>query len=235
MARVAFDEADKYGGQGGAGFFQLKDEGDKAKVRVMYETVDDIVGDSVHEVPVLDEYGEPVMGKNGRPRKQYVNCLREYNDSKEVCPFCRDGKYVTVKLFIPVYNLDENKVQIWERGKTYFKRMTRIASRYDNIVSQVFEIERSGKKGDQQTEYFIEPVGKADDTTLADLPPLTEILGNHVLNKTADDMEYYLTEGHFPPTGDEDEDERPKRRRQQEEDVPVRRRTPSKRSNEDVY
>lgn len=232
MARVAHDEADKYGGQGGAGFFQLKNNGDKARVRFMYETVDDIVGDSVHEI----DTGR--VGKNGRPIKKYVNCLRDYKDPVDVCPFCADGKYTVVKLFIPVYNIDENKVQIWERGKTYFKRMTRIANKYPNIVSQVFEIERDGEVGDQQTDYYIEPVGDPDNTTLEDLPPLPKILGDHVAEKTADDMEYYLQEGQFPPTGDEDEEEEaPVRRRSSREEAPTRnnarRRTPARRSNDE--
>ena len=246
MARVAFDEADKFGGQGGAGFFQLKDDGDTAEVRFMYDSIDDIVGDSVHEIDMVDENGNVVMSKTGRPRKKYVACLRDYDDPKDVCPFCREGMFVGVRLVVPIYNISEKKVQIWDRGKTMFKKMSRIASKHPSIVSQVFSIEREGKKGDQQTDYYIEAVGQPDKTTLADLPPLPEIHGtsykSHILDKTADEMEYYLQEGQFPPTGDEDdEDEVPVRRRgtrQREEEVPVRRRTPARRSrqdDEDVY
>lgn len=239
MARVAYDEADKFGGQGGAGFFQLKNDGDTARVRFMYDNIDDIVGDSVHEVEMVDENGNVLMGKNGRPRTKYVACLRDYDDPKDACPFCRDGKYVGVRLVVPVYNLDEKKVQIWDRGKTMFKKMSRIASKHPSIVAQVFEVERAGAAGDQQTDYYIEAIGQPDGTTLDDLPPLPEIHGtdykSHILDKTAEEMEYYLQEGQFPPTGDEDDKPVARRRstRQHEEDVPVRRRTPSRRSRED--
>lgn len=237
MARVRHDEVDKYGGQGGAGFFQLKEDKEVAQVRFMYASVDDIVGDTVHEIDMVDENGRVLMGKNGRPRKRYVNCLRDYKDPVDVCPFCREGKYTVVKLFIPIYNIDEDKVQIWERGKTWFKKLTSMASRYPNMVGQIFEIERDGASGDQQTQYNVYPIGQPDDTTLEDLPAMSPILGNHVLDKTAEDMEYYLTEGQFPPTDDDTEEARPVRRRggKQEEEAPVRRRTPSRRSNEDVY
>ena len=245
MARVAFDEAEKYGGQGGAGFFQLKDDGDTAQVRFMYNSIDDIVGDSVHEIGMLDENGNVVMGKNGRPRKKYVACLRNYDDPKDKCPFCKEGMYVAVRLVVPVYNLDTNKVEIWDRGKKMFKKMTRIASKHPNIVSQVFEIEREGAKGDQQTDYYIQAIGEPDDTTLEDLPPLPDIHGNKsnsfIQDKTAEDMEYYLQEGNFPPVDDEDdEDEIPVRHtaRRREENTAPRRRTPARRrsgNNEDVY
>lgn len=260
MARVAFDDADKYGGKGGTGFFQLKDDGDKARVRFMYNSIEDVVLDTVHEVPVLDENGDPIMTPYGKPRTHYVNCLREsYNSPVDDCPFCREKKYQLVKMFIPVYNLDENTVQIWEKGKTFQKDIGRAVSKHPDTVSQVFEIERVGEKGDKQTKYYIDPIGKPDDTTLDDLPPLPEVLGTsrkaHVWDKTADEMEYYLEEGEFPPTDDDDdpgyreEEERPVRRRNSsrrdrnhEEEAPARsrsgRRTPARRSrenDEDVY
>lgn len=263
MARVAFDDADKYGGKGGTGFFQLKDDGDKARVRFMYNSIEDVVLDTVHEVPVLDENGDPIMTPYGKPRTHYVNCLREsYNSPVDDCPFCREKKYQLVKLFIPVYNLDENMVQIWERGKTFQKDIGRAVSKHPDTVSQVFEIERVGEKGDKQTKFYIDPVGKPDGTTLEDLPPLPEVLGTsraaHVWDKTADEMEYYLEEGEFPPTDDDDdyrkeEEERPVRRRNagsrrdhdrdHEEEAPARssrggRRTPARRKyedDEDVY
>ena len=66
MGRVRYDEVDKYGGQGGAGFFSLKDDGDTARVRFMYNGIDDVEAFAVHQIE----------GEDGR--KRYVNCLREY-------------------------------------------------------------------------------------------------------------------------------------------------------------
>lgn len=196
MARFNTETADKYGGQGGAGYFSLKNDKDVATVRFMYNGIDDVVGYAVHQVEIDD-------------KKRYVNCLREYNEPKDKCPFCRENKFTTAKLFIPVYNIDQDRVQIWERGKKFISKISSICARYPEVVSHKFEIERNGAKGDTSTTYEIYEVGK-DDTTLEDLPEAQEILGTIVLDKSADDMEFFLDNGYFPPEGD---------------DAPVRRRS----------
>lgn len=185
MARFKYDEVDHYGGQGGAGYFRLKDDGDIARVRFMYDSIEDVEGFAVHEIEI-----------DGR--KRYVNCLRNYNDPIDACPFCREHKAQQAKLFIPLYNIDEDKVQIWERGKKYFQKMSSLCARYNNLVSHTFEIERNGRAGDQKTTYEVYEVGK-DATTLEDLPETPDVLGGIVLDKTAEDMEVYLETGSFPP------------------------------------
>ena len=64
MARFRAEESENYGGNGGGGFFSLKNDGDIGRVRFMYSGIDDVEGFSVHEVQV-----------DGK--KRYVNCLRE--------------------------------------------------------------------------------------------------------------------------------------------------------------
>ena len=196
MARFNAENAEKYGGQGGAGYFSLKNDKDVARVRFMYNGIDDVVGYAVHQVEI-----------DGK--KRWVNCLREYNEPVDNCPFCRKRMYTSAKLFIPLYNIDEDKVQIWERGKKFISKISSLCARYPDVVSHIFEIERNGKKGETTTTYEIYEVGK-DDTTLEDLPEVTDPLGTLVLDKSSDDMEFYLENGYFPPTG---------------EDAPVRRRT----------
>lgn len=213
MARFKADEAEHYGGQGGAGYFSLKNDKDTAQVRFMYNSVDDITGYAVHEVEI-----------DGK--KRYVNCPREYNQPLDVCPFCAKKKFTTVKLFIPIYNIDQDRVQIWERGKKFIGRISSLCARYPNTVSQIFEIERNGQKSDTQTSYEFYPIEK-DDTTLDDLPEVPDPLGTIVLDKSTDDMEFYLENGYFPP------DDEPVRRRPVE-DEPTResRRTPASRRRE---
>lgn len=196
MARFNTETADKYGGQGGAGYFSLKNDKDVARVRFMYNGIDDVEGYAVHQVEI-----------DGK--KRYVNCLREYNEPKDKCPFCRESMFTTAKLFVPLYNVDEDKVQVWERGKKFVAKISSICARYPNVVSHVFEIERNGKKGEQTTTYEIYEVDK-DNTTLEDLPEASDPLGTIVLDKSADDMDFFLDNGYFPPDGDE---------------VPVRRRS----------
>lgn len=216
MARFRYDEAEKYGGQGGSGFFYLREDGEIAKVRFMYDNIDDVEGMSVHQIEI--------DGKN-----RYVNCLREYNQSVDVCPFCREHMFTSAKLFIPIYDEDEQKVKIWERGKKFFSKISSLCARYPHLVSHVCEIERHGAKGDTQTSYEIYP-GEDDGTTLNDLPERPEILGGLVLDKTADEMEFYLQNGYFKDNA------QPVRRRdtvdRTERSVPTRR-TP--RNREDAF
>ena len=195
MARFNTETAEHYGGNGGAGYFSLKNDKDVAQVRFMYNAIDDVEGYAVHQVEI-----------DGK--KRYVNCLREYNQPIDTCPFCKARMFTTAKLFIPIYNVDEERVQIWERGKKFISKISSICARYPNVVSHIFEIERNGKKGETSTTYEIYETGK-DDTTLEDLPEQNPVLGTLVLDKSADDMEFFLDNEYFPPDGD---------------DAPVRRR-----------
>lgn len=225
MARFNTQTAEKYGGQGGAGYFSLKNDKDVARVRFMYNGVDDVEGYAVHQVEIDD-------------KKRWVNCLREYNQPIDTCPFCREKKFTSAKLFIPIYNIDEDKVQVWERGKKFISKISSICARYPNVVSHVFEIERNGKPGDTATTYEIYEVDK-DDTTLEDLPEVSDPLGTIVLDKSADDMEFFLDNGYFPPDGDE----APVRRRSNkpEEEPPFdedrrgSRRTPATNNRRDRF
>lgn len=225
MAKFNADTVDRYGGQGGTGYFSLKNDGDTAYVRFLYNTADDIEGYAVHEVEV-----------DGK--KRYVNCIREYNQPIDDCPFCKAKKFQVAKLFIPLYNEDEGKVQVWERGKKSFSKISGICARYNKapIVAQTFEIQRNGKSGDKQTTYEIyRSDDPADDTSLEDFE-IPNPLGTIILDKTADDMSFFLEEGYFPPT----DDEKPVRRGREREQVrgsgemPIRRRrTPA--NNEESF
>ena len=232
MPRFRASEVEHYGGQGGAGYFSLKDNGDVAQVRFMMRNIDDLEGYAVHQVEI-----------DGR--KRYVNCLREYNQPIDDCPFCRARMFQTAKFFIPIYNLDEDKVQVWERGKKFASQMSSLMARYSSpdrdFCSQVFEIERQGKKGDTATTYGIFPVGQPDDTTLEDLDELPNILGGLILDKSVEDMEYFLEDGVFPPTdnapvrrrGAREETARTSERDSREERREVRRTPASRRRGED--
>ena len=213
MGRFSMNEVENYGGSGGSGFFRLQNNHDTATVRFLYNSVDDVEGYAVHEVEV-----------NGK--KRYVNCLRAYNEPKDKCPFCREGKPQRAKLFIPVYNENDGQAQIWERGKKMFAKLSSLFSKYNksSIVSQMFDIERIGEAGSTDTDYQIYRVDEpADDATLEDFE-VPQILGRFVLDKSADDMEYYLEEGQFPP---EDDDEQVKPRNNNHSRR-AERRTPSR-------
>lgn len=212
MARFKGSEIEKYGSQStGGSFFSLKNDKEVAAVRFLYNDANDVDGYTVHEVEI-----------DGK--KRYVNCIRKEDTSPvDDCPFCMARQKQMAKLFVPLYNEDEGKVQIWERGKKFYSKLSSILSRYnrDSIVSQIFEIERNGKPHDQQTTYEIyRTQDPADNTKLEDFEQ-PEILGSLVLDKSYEDMEYYLKNNRFPS---DDSDAEPPRRRGGDE--PRRRRTP---------
>lgn len=188
MGRFGVNEADNYGGNGGSMFFALKDDGDVARVRFMYNSMDDVEGYAVHEVEV-----------DGK--RKHVNCLRAYNEPKSKCPFCEAGNFQRAKLYVPIYDVDDGEVKIWERGKNFFQKMSALCARYSSadtpLVAHTFEIERHGKKGDTGTSYEVFEVGH-DDTRLEDLPEIPSVVGNVILDKSADEMREYLATGSFP-------------------------------------
>ena len=211
MARFSYNEVDNYGSTGGSSFFTLRDDGDTARVRIMYNGIDDVEGLSVHEIQLGD-------------KKRYVNCIREYNDPIDMCPLCKANYKIQAKLFVPLYNEDTGETLVWERGKKFFGKISDLCTRYDNLVSRVFEIVRHGKPKDTQTTYEIWPVGDKDNTTFDDLPEPVDVMKGIVLDKTADDMDYFLRYGEFPDNSAPAREEAPRRR---ESSAPARR-TPAR-------
>lgn len=212
MARFSVNDADKFGGQGGTGYFSLKNDKDVARVRFLFDTIEDVEGYAVHEVTIND-------------KKRYVNCLREYGRPISDCPFCRANKFTAVKYFIPLYNEDTNKVQTWERGKKFGAKISSMCSRYTPVSQHTFEIERNGKAGDQTTTYEIYETGSEPfNITDIDIP---DPLGTLVLDKSASDLEYYLSYGEFPA----DDSESIHRRASTTDNSAMSRRTPGRRES----
>lgn len=213
MPRFSYEDADSYGGQSGKGsFFQLKDDGDTARVHLLGNDMNDFDGYAVHQVEV-----------GGKDR--YVNCLRNAGESVEVCPFCAAKKKVIAKVFIPLYNVDAEEVQVWERGKAFFRTLSSYCSRNPKVVNVLTEVERLGKKNDTNTTYNLIKIENTDVKLEDFADEMPQILGGVVLDKTADDMDYYLDHGKFPDT--EGNDKEPEYRRR--ESSSVGRRTPSSR------
>lgn len=184
MARFNANEADNYGGQGNGSFFGLKNDKDTAMVRFMYNGMEDVEGFSVHEVEI-----------DGK--KRYVNCLREYNEPVDSCPLCAARYKVIAKLFVALYDVDADEVKVWDRGKTFLSKLSSLCARYNPLVATPFEIERNGKKGDTNTTYETYAM-ETDDMTLEDLPEVPQVMGTIVLDKSFEDMEYFLDYGDFP-------------------------------------
>lgn len=223
MATFRAGEESNYGGTGGSGFFKIGNDKETKRVRFLYRGVDDVAGMSVHKIE---------LGGSNR----YVNCIREYNEPIDNCPFCKAKYPVQARVFIPIYNEDEGEVQLWDRGaKTWIGRMTSLCARYAStdkqLVSSLFDIERNGKPKDMKTDYNLYYV-QSDDKRIEDFPEPKKALGGLVLDKSAQDMEYFLEHNDFPKTmqsGNSGADEAPIRRRNAE------RRTPETTNREEVF
>jgi len=218
MARFNVANADNYGGQGGGGYFSLKEDKETAQVRFLYDTVDDIEGFAVHEIPDKNS--------NSPYAKKSVNCLREYGAPVDDCPFCKAGKPVKVKYFVPIWNIKENRMQTWERGKKFGGRLSSMCSRYPHLYTHIFEIERQGASGSTETQYEIWETGQTD-VKLEDFGEIQNPLGSHVLDKSAEDMQYYLDRGSFM---DDEDTATPSRDEQQ-----YIRRTPANTNRREVF
>lgn len=211
MARVSYDDSEKYFSGGSSEWFQLKNDGDVARVQFMLNSMEDIPIFSTHKVKV-----------DGKDR--YVDCLRSPEDPIECCPFCAAGLAAKAVRFIIMFQHDDEKVKIWERGRQFMAKLQGLINRYSPLENYVFDIERHGKAGDQTTKYEIYPIDSVQPFNLNDVE-MPDLEGGLILQKSVEEMEYYLNYGQFPDS----EVEQPVnvRRRQSAGSTPVSRRTPA--------
>ena len=186
MARFKAQDVENYKTSNGGSFFSLANDKDYAKVRLMYNDMNDVELFSVHEVEV-----------NGQT--YWVNCLREYDQPVDNCPLCKAGNRLQVKMWVPLYLEDTQEVKIWERGRTFISKLESANRRFNPLVSNIFEIERNGKKGDQNTTYELIQI-EHDDVQLGELPQLPQIEGTIVKTLTFDEITEFLQTGKLPGT-----------------------------------
>lgn len=209
--KINNNDVNKYGGDSLANFFSLSQNGETANVRFLYETVDDIELYAVHQVQLSD----------GSYR--YVNCLKEsYESPEDDCPLCARGretknfseKRTLVKLWVPVLNVDEDEVQVWERGKTFYnKQLLPLMSKYgEPFCGNSFTVTRIGEPGDKKTRYDI-VFTDSDDKIIDDFGDIDIpcVDGTIILNKNFDELNNFVRTRTFDGSGTEEE-ERPERR-----------------------
>lgn len=181
MARFDASQVDNYKTGGSGSFFGLANDKDYATVRFMYNDIKDVELFSVHEIEV-----------NGQT--QWVDCLRTYDEPVDNCPLCAAGNKLNVKMWVPLYIVETGEVKIWERGRTFVSQLDSASRRFNPLCSSTFDIERNGKKGDQNTTYALIAMQK-DDTTLADLPEVPNVVGTVVKQLTFEQLSEYVNTG----------------------------------------
>lgn len=209
MAKVNFNNVDELenqnqGGSGSdVGFFTLRNDNDEAVVRFMCDSTDDFEILTVHDVQIGSKY-----------RK--VNCIRDPREPLDNCPLCKSGARINNRFFIKMIQYDKTtdptsgavkivpKAMIWERSTAYAKTLKSYLDNYGPLSDVICKVIRHGKAGDMQTTYEIVPnLSKAvykdeiyvkDPTLFGDF----EAFGTIVMDRTADEMNYFLASGEFP-------------------------------------
>ncbi len=198
MPVVGIDDVENYRSGGDFNYLQLKEDGDIAKVRFYIESADDLKFYVVHQIEV-----------NGK--KRYVNCIRTYDQPVDDCPLCaealknKDLKSI-VKMFLPVLDLSDNQVKLFERGRTFKDEITGHIRRNAPLVNYPCEIERCGAKGSTDTTYKVYPLAQEkDNTMIKDLPEFDDLLGTYILDMTFEQMKEYLHSGKVTHTSSKEE------------------------------
>jgi len=78
------------------------------------------------------------------------NGYEDYDEAKHA------DKSPSTRIKVNAFNVSENKMQIWEMNPTTFKGLLKVRAKY-GLDKKIFEITRSGAKGDMKTTYSILP------------------------------------------------------------------------------
>lgn len=164
------------------GWFQLKDDGDSAVVRLLHkgETGTDAAsGEPEYDFPIFEVHKLDVDG-SGRDRT--VLC------KGEGCELCKSGNKPSLRMFLQMVNLDEKdkdkQVQLWERGLTDIKQMIGLTSEYGDLTKRNIKIVRSGSKGSLKTTYQYFP----KDPSPMEVPEAQKLVGSLILDLDRDEQ-----------------------------------------------
>ena len=157
-------------------FFNLKKDGDSAIVRLLHSSPDTIESFDTHRI-VLD-------GKNKR-----IRCLGQD------CPLCEALGDSEKRIYIHLYNYDENMEMVWDRTDKILPQLVKLYEDWKPLNSAVFKITR---KGDEFPKYDIVPI----NPTQYKEPPTDSIDINiakfYSMHRDADAIKQFLETGKFP-------------------------------------
>ena len=130
---------DKHGPSGGGLFVRLSDDGDK------------VVGAFV---------GDPLAREVHWTGAGYKEC------TGDDCPICKEGKKPGMRVTFNFYVPAEGKMKAIEGSRRWFKSLLEVREKFD-LDEWLFEVKRSGRKGDTETRYTILPEHQIDDALRA--------------------------------------------------------------------
>lgn len=199
-------------GDGGSkvGYFKLKNDGDIAIARINISATEEMMFASVHTV-----------GINGKWLK--VSCLNPLGANNGSCGLCAAHASNTngpvskaaKKLFIPmmVSYRDPNAATgytapapvIWDRPAAFSRELANKLMIAGDLRNTLVLITRNGKAGDMQTTYSMDILPETHPVFKPDMVPADfsafnnfNIAKHSYWEKTADEIQAYLTTGQFP-------------------------------------
>ena len=197
MARVTSENAKEFENLSGFEIFSLADDGDKDKVQFLLHNTEDVLAYTVHNIPCQNNRGVKYDRK--------VSCLKTSNNDPEgTCPLCDGGARVKIARYVPLYSFTHKKVMLFERGPQFIDsvlrgQFQRLISEGVDPINMVFEIERSGRKGDTNTSYQLYPLHNAEPIDASSLQ-VPDPEGSLIAVWSSDDMNNYLDTGNMPQT-----------------------------------
>ncbi len=204
MAQISFDQIDAYernrGGSTGRtfSFFALKNHGDKALVRILYDDVSEFMFYSYHQV-------------DAQNRTFRINCLRTDADNISSCPLCASGSKTKTSFFIPMvqYSMENGELHqqlvVWERSSQYRNTLASFLNDYGPLSDVLVTITRNGVAGSKDTRYSILPANPKMyandaypiDSTILENRRNLNIIGTLIMDKTANDINTFMQTGNF--------------------------------------
>lgn len=178
------DLINKYDNNGSfskTGWFQLKDDGDTAVVRLLHkgQVGTEETGEPKYDFPIYEVHKLDVDG-SGRDRT--VLCKGEN------CELCKSGNKPSLRLFLQMVNKDEQdkdkQTQLWERGLVDIKNMLGLTEEYGDLTKRDIKIKRSGAKGSMKTTYQFFP----KDPSEMEIPEPQNLVGTLILDLDTEDQ-----------------------------------------------
>ena len=168
-------------------YFSLKNDGDEAIVRFMYNDPSELDICDIHTI-------------KGVAFDTKYSCLRSPKDPLENCPLCKAGVKTDRRVYLKMlqYFPDGNggirvEPRVWERSPRYVATIKTLMDEYAPICDYVFKVKRSGAAGSTQTTYTILPcnptvyttnVYKKEDALFANY----HVIGSTVVEKSYDEL-----------------------------------------------
>ena len=180
------------------GFFSLQNDGDEAVVRFLVDSIEDLEILTVHDIRL-----------DGKFRQ--LSCLRDPREPMENCPLCAKGERVKQVVFIKMLQYTQTpegievKPVVWQRSASaYAFRMKGYLDNYGPMSNILCKVIRHGARGDMQTTYDIIPNLNPQQFPQEQYPIITEAFNNYkalgriVLEKDYNEVNEFVTSGHFP-------------------------------------